>query len=44
MIGLRSIAVGVGCVERPSLFYHCFLSRIRITACWRVVMRSGVDL
>ena len=44
MIGLRSIAVVVWCVEEPSLSCHCFLSRIRITACWRVVMRSGADL
>ncbi len=44
MIGLRSIAVAARCVERPSLSCHCFLSRIRITACWRAVMRSGADL
>jgi hypothetical protein len=44
MIGLRSIAVAAPLAGRPSLFYHCFLSRIRITACWRVVMRSGADL
>jgi hypothetical protein len=43
MIGLRSIAVAATVAGRPSLFYHCFLSRIRITACWRDVMRSGVD-
>ena len=44
MIGFRSIAVAVRSVERLSLSCHCFLSRIRITACWRVVMRSGADL
>jgi hypothetical protein len=44
MIGLRSIAVAARCVERPSLSYHCFLSRIRITACWRAVIRSAADL
>ena len=44
MIGLRFVAVAARCVERPSLSCHCFLSRIRITACWRVVMRSGADL
>jgi hypothetical protein len=44
MIGFRSIAVAVRCVERLSLSCHCFLSRIRITACWRVAMRCGADL
>jgi hypothetical protein len=44
MIGLRSIAVAVPLAGRPSLFYPCVLSRIRITACWRVVMRCGADL
>jgi hypothetical protein len=44
MIGLRFVAVVARCVERPSLSCHCFLSRIRITACWRVVMHSGADL
>ena len=44
MIGLRSIVVAVGRVERLSLSCHCFLSRIRITACWRVAMRCGAGL
>jgi len=43
MIGLRFIAVAVRRAEKLSLSCHCFLSRIRITACWRVVMRSGAD-
>ena len=44
MIGLRFAAVAARCVERPSLSCHCFLSRIRITACCRVGMRCGADL
>jgi hypothetical protein len=44
MIGFRSIAVAVRCVERLSLSCQCFLSRIRITACWRGITRSVVDL
>jgi len=44
MIGLRSIVVAAPLAGRPSLFYHCFLSRTRITACWRVAMRCGTDL
>ena len=44
MIGLRFVAVAVRCVERLSLSCHWLLSRIRNTACWRVVMRSGADL
>jgi hypothetical protein len=44
MIGFRSIAVAARCVERLSLSCHCFLSRIRITACWRVAVRCGADL
>jgi hypothetical protein len=37
MIGLRSIAVAAPLAGRPSLFYPCFLSRIRITACCRLL-------
>ena len=44
IIGLRSIAVAVRCAEGLSLSCPCFLSRIRITACWRVAMRCGADL
>ena len=44
MIGLRSVAVAAPLAGRPSLFYHCLLSPIRTTACWRVVMCCGADL
>ena len=37
MIGLVSVAVAAQFAGRPSLSSHCFLSLIRITACWRAV-------
>ena len=40
-IGLGSVGVVAWVAERPSLSFRCSLSRTRITACWRAVMRCG---